>query len=258
MVGRKVEQEFPKRETVIGDVVLSVRNLNRGSMVQDINFEVHKGEILGIAGLVGAGRTEVARVIFGADKKESGVIEIHGVPRNINSPYDAKAHGIALLPEDRKLHGLLLEMPITYNITVTNFAKIKSKTGFLAKKPEREHSETFRDSLKIRTPSITQRVKFLSGGNQQKVVIAKWLFSDVDILIMDEPTRGIDVGAKYEIYLLMNELVEEGKSVILISSELNEIIGLSDRVVVMRDGRINALLNKEEITAERVLKAAIG
>jgi ABC-type sugar transport system ATPase subunit len=258
MVGRKLEQEFPKRNSTIGEVVLSVKSLNRGKMVQNINFDLHKGEILGIAGLVGAGRTEVARVIFGADKKGSGTIGIRGMQRHINSPKDAKSYGIALLPEDRKLHGLLLEMPISNNISLANFRKIKSKWGILAKKKEKEKSEKYRDSLQIKTPSITQRVKFLSGGNQQKVVIAKWLFSDADILIMDEPTRGIDVGAKYEIYLLMNKLVEQGKSVVLISSELNEIVALSDRVVVMREGRINAILEKNEISAENVLKAAIG
>ncbi|WP_038079019.1 sugar ABC transporter ATP-binding protein [Treponema primitia] len=258
MVGRKMDQEFPKRESAIGEVVMSVKNLNRGKMVRDISFDLRKGEILGIAGLVGAGRTEVARAIFGADKKETGTIEIHGKVQNIDSPYDAKSCGIALMPEDRKLHGLLLEMPITYNISLTNFLKVKSKFGTLTNRKERSHAESFRASLQIKTPSVTQRVKFLSGGNQQKVVIAKWLFSDVDILIMDEPTRGIDVGAKYEIYLLMNRLVQQGKSVILISSELNEIIALSDRVLVMRQGKINASFEKEDITAERVLKAAIG
>jgi ribose transport system ATP-binding protein len=258
MVGRKMDQEFPKRESSIGEVIMSVKNLNRGKMVRDINFDLHKGEILGIAGLVGAGRTEVARAIFGADKKESGAVEIHGKAQNINSPHDGKACGIALLPEDRKLHGLLLEMPITQNISLTNFPKLKTKIGTLTNKKERGYAETFRDSLQIKTPSVTQRVRLLSGGNQQKVVIAKWLFSDVDILIMDEPTRGIDVGAKYEIYLRMTQLVRQGKSIILISSELNEVIALSDRVLVMRQGKINAVLEKEEITAETVLKAAIG
>ncbi len=258
MVGRKLDQEFPKRESKTGEVVLRVQGLNRGKKVKNVSFELKKGEILGFAGLVGAGRTETVRLLFGADELADGTIEINGKKRIIKSPMDAKNCGIALLPEDRKNQGLLLEMPITQNISIVKLDKVKGHSGTLSVKKEKEVTKKYFSSLKIKAPSVTQRVYFLSGGNQQKVVIAKWLFSDADIFILDEPTRGIDVGAKYEIYLLMNELVAQGKSIILISSEMNEIIAMSDRILVMHDGEIRAELSKDEITPEKVLKYAIG
>jgi ABC-type sugar transport system ATPase subunit len=252
-----MDQEYPKRDTKPGEVILEVKKLNHGKKVQNVDFNLRKGEILGFAGLVGAGRTETVRAVFGADKKTSGEVKITGRTAVIHSPKHAKKEGVALLPEDRKLQGLILEMPLSNNISITNMSKVKIK-GLIASKKEKSAAEDYRKTLDSKTPSISQRVKFLSGGNQQKVVIAKWLFSDADIIIMDEPTRGIDVGAKYEIYVLMNQLVEQGKSIIFISSEMNEIVAMSDRVVVMRDGRVNAVLEAQQITAENVLHAAIG
>jgi ribose transport system ATP-binding protein len=258
MVGRKLDQEFPKREKKIGDVILRAKGLRRGDRVQDVSFELRRGEILGFAGLVGAGRTETMRLLFGADQMTAGSIELNGKQVHIKSPMEAKGEGIALLPEDRKKQGLLLELPITENISLVKLKKVMSKGNLINKKKEKDVAKGYFDSLKIKAPSVTQRVYFLSGGNQQKVVIAKWLFSDADIFILDEPTRGIDVGAKYEIYMLMNELVAQGKSIILISSEMNEIIAMSDRIMVMHDGKICAELNGEEITPENVLKHAIN
>jgi ribose transport system ATP-binding protein len=258
MVGRKLEQEFPVRESRIGEVILKVSGVSRGKKVRNVSFELRRGEILGFAGLVGAGRTETLRLLFGADELKEGSITINGQKKHIKSPLDAKNAGLALLPEDRKNQGLLLEMPITQNISIVKLDKIKGTFGTLSRKKEKDVAKKYMNSLKIKAPSATQRVYFLSGGNQQKVVIAKWLFSDADIFILDEPTRGIDVGAKYEIYLLMNELVSQGKSIILISSEMNEIIAMSDRVLVMHDGEIRAELGKDEITPETVLKHAIG
>lgn len=258
MVGRKLDQEFPKRESRIGEVILRADRLNCGGKVKNVSFELKKGEILGFAGLVGAGRTETMRLLFGADQMTSGSIKINGKPVRIKSPMEAKEKGIALLPEDRKKQGLLLELPITENISLVKLKKVMSKGNLINQKKEKEVAKGYFDSLKIKAPSVTQRVYFLSGGNQQKVVIAKWLFSDADIFILDEPTRGIDVGAKYEIYMLMNELVAQGKSIILISSEMNEIIAMSDRILVMHDGGICAELTAQDITPENVLKHAIS
>jgi ribose transport system ATP-binding protein len=257
MVGRRMDQEYPPRDSKPGEVILEVKNLNHGKKVQNVSFTLRKGEILGFAGLVGAGRTETKRAVFGSDKKTSGEVNLTGRAAFIRSPKSAKRQGLALLPEDRKLQGLILEMPLSHNISITNMKKVKTN-GLIAKRKEKSAAEGYRKTLDIKTPSISQRVKFLSGGNQQKVVIAKWLFSDADIIIMDEPTRGIDVGAKYEIYVLMNQLVAQGKSIIFISSEMNEIVAMSDRDVVMRDGKVNAVLEGAQIKAENVLHAAIG
>lgn len=257
MVGRKLNQEFPKRKSKIGEVVLRAKGLRHGKKVKNVSFELKKGEILGFAGLVGAGRTETMRLLFGADPMTTGSVEVRGKMVHIGNPLEAKEVGIALLPEDRKKQGLLLESPITENISLVKLKKVMTN-GLINRKREKEVAREYFKSLKIKAPSVTQRVNFLSGGNQQKVVIAKWLFSDADIFILDEPTRGIDVGAKYEIYLLMNELVAQGKSIILISSEMNEIIAMSDRIMVMHDGKICAELNGQEITPENVLKHAIN
>jgi ribose transport system ATP-binding protein len=259
MIGRKIDQEYPTRDTVPGEVVLRATGLNRGRKVRGVSLELRRGEVLGLSGLVGAGRTETVRLLFGADEMRGGSIEIGGAPRRIRSPIEAKKAGIALLPEDRKQQGLLLDLPITQNITVVNLDNVKAGGArVLSKSKEREAARHYFEALQIKAPSVTQKVFFLSGGNQQKVVIAKWLFSEADILIWDEPTRGIDVGAKYEIYLLMNELVAQGKSIILISSEMNEIVAMCDRVLVMREGEVRAELAGDEIKAETVLKYAIG
>ena len=256
MVGRSVDVDYPRRNIELGEVVLKLDNVTREGIVENISFELHKGEILGLAGLVGSGRTEIAEAIFGAEKYEGGVIEINGKKVVISSTADGKKNGIGLLTEDRKETGLVLEYDLIRNITITNLDKIK--TGpFLDSKKERAMSTELAQELGVKTPSMMQRARNLSGGNQQKVVFAKWLFSDVDILILDEPTRGIDVGAKYEIYLLMNKLVESGKSIIMISSELPEVLGMCDRLVVLSGGEKAGELSREEASAEAVMRLAI-
>lgn len=255
MVGRKMAEQFPERNTKIGDVVLEVKNLYAGDFLKDISLQLRQGEILGIAGLVGAGRTELARAIFGADEKQYGDIYIEGEKVEIKSPKIAKGKGIALIPEDRKQQGVLLKMSVGDNITL---ASIKSllRRGVVDRKKEKTQVNQFVEKLKIKTPTAKQLVKNLSGGNQQKVVLARWLSANSKILIFDEPTRGIDVGAKYEIYLLMNELVKNGHSIIMISSELPEVLGMSDRIIVMSDGRIAGELSIEEASQDRIMDIA--
>ena len=256
MVGRSVDVDYPKRNIELGEVVLKLDNVSREGIVENISFELRKGEILGLAGLVGSGRTEIAEAIFGAEHYDGGVLEVNGKKVVINSTYQGKKEGIGLLTEDRKETGLVLEYDLVRNISVTNLNKIK--TGpFLDKKKERALATELAKDLNVKTPSMMQLARNLSGGNQQKVVFAKWLFSDVDILILDEPTRGIDVGAKYEIYLLMNKLVEAGKSIIMISSELPEVLGMSDRLVVLSGGQKAGELSREEASAEAVMRLAI-
>ena len=256
MVGRSVDVDYPRRNTELGEVVLKLDNVSREGIVENISFELHKGEILGLAGLVGSGRTEIAEAIFGAEHYDGGIIEIGGKKVVISSTADGKKNGIGLLTEDRKETGLILGYDLIRNITVTNLDKIK--TGpFLDAKKERAMATELAQELGVKTPSMMQIARNLSGGNQQKVVFAKWLFSDVDILILDEPTRGIDVGAKYEIYLLMNKLVEAGKSIIMISSELPEVLGMCDRLVVLSGGEKAGELSREEASAEAVMRLAI-
>ena len=257
MVGRTIYED-PKAASAVADdapVVLEVKNLKAGSSVKDVSFQLRKGEILGFSGLMGAGRTEVARLLFGADKKESGTIFVNGKEVTINSPQDAIREGIGYLSEDRKRFGCIVDMTIADNTVMTNLDHhIK---GFLIDDREIvKVSDEFVASLKTKTPSSKQLVRNLSGGNQQKVVIAKWLEQNSDILIFDEPTRGIDVGAKSEIYTLMNDLVAQGKSIIMISSELTEILRMSDRIVVMCEGRKTGELDISQATQERILALA--
>jgi len=252
MVGRSVDMEFPKRNVIPGEVVLEVQNLTRRGLVKGVSFNLRKGEVLGLAGLVGSGRTELAEALFGAEKHDDGVIIIKGKKVAIHSTYDGKSNSIGFLTEDRKETGLVLDYNIAKNITITNLPKI-SKNGILINRLEKQYAQQFADDLGIRTPSINQLTINLSGGNQQKVVLAKWLFSNVDILILDEPTRGIDVGAKYEIYLLINKLAEQGKSIIMISSELPEVLGMCDRVIVLNAGVKKGELMKEEMSPEAVM-----
>ncbi len=257
MVGRVIYEE-PKAESNMpadAEIVLQVDELNAGRMVRDISFTLRRGEILGFAGLMGAGRTETARAIFGADKIESGRIKINGKIVNISSPMDAVSHGIGYLSEDRKRYGLATGLSVTDNAILASYNMYEHGLFIHAKHIEKVTRE-FVDKLKIKTPSLDQLLKNLSGGNQQKVVIAKWLIKNSDILIFDEPTRGIDVGAKSEIYTLMNELVKEGKSIIMISSELQEILRMSDRIVVMCEGKITGELPIEGATQERIMKYA--
>ena len=257
MVGRTIYEDPKAASTVAADapVVLEVEHLNAGSSVKDVSFKLHKGEILGFSGLMGAGRTEVARLLFGADQKDSGTIRIKGKEVTIKSPQDAIANGIGYLSEDRKRYGCIVDMTIANNTVMTNLdAYIHS--GLINDGEIVKASDRFVASLKTKTPSSKQLVRNLSGGNQQKVVIAKWLEQNSDILIFDEPTRGIDVGAKSEIYRLMNDLVAQGKSIIMISSELTEVLRMSDRIVVMCEGRKTGELDISQATQERILALA--
>lgn len=257
MVGReiyeKVENTGFEKER---EVVLKVEGLNRGNKIKDVSFELKKGEILGFAGLMGAGRTEVARAIFGADQKESGTIYMNNEKITIHNPSDAVKHGIGYLSEDRKRYGLVLGLDIETNNVLPSFKRYLNKLGFVKENKTKVAAEVQVESLDIKTPSIKQEVKNLSGGNQQKVVIAKWLTRDCDILIFDEPTRGIDVGAKGEIYRLLNDLAAQGKSIIMISSELQEIMRMSHRIIVMREGKITGELYPEEATQEKIMEYA--
>lgn len=257
MIGREITNIYPKRgKTVSDEVVLKVENLSHKEVYKNVCFELRKGEVLGMAGLVGAGRTEIARGIFGIDYKDGGNIYVNGEKVSINSPADAIKHGICYLSEDRKTEGLMGNMSVMLNISAANLDKFL-KNGIISKKQEEEVSDELVKALKVKTPDLNQIVFNLSGGNMQKVVLAKWLNTNVDIFIFDEPTRGIDVGAKYEIYQLINKLVEQGKSVIMISSELPEVMGMSDRILVIRQGEISASLDIEEMTPNDFIKYAI-
>lgn len=257
MVGREIFVEKQKDLECVDNLLttLEVRGLNAGAMVRDISFQAHAGEILGFAGLVGAGRTETARAIFGADPHSSGEILIHGKKVNIRSPRDAVQNGIAYLSEDRKRFGLALGMDVEVNTSMASIKKL-SRFGIIDFARCRRSAQQQAKELAIKTPSLQQLVKFLSGGNQQKVVLAKWLTSEADIIIFDEPTRGIDVGAKTEIYKLLNKLADAGKTIIVISSELPEIIRCCHRVLVMCEGQITGEVTKDDINQETIMKYA--
>jgi len=257
MVGREIfETRHAREDTSQRENILEVRNLSRGRMVKDVSFDLRRGEILGFAGLMGAGRTETMRLIFGADPMEAGEIFIKGKKIAIRNTKDAVENGIGYLSEDRKRFGLALNMTVKENTVMAAIGKFLKIFGVLDEKKQRSVAVQYAERLKTKTPSIEQQVKNLSGGNQQKVVIGKWLVRDCDILIFDEPTRGIDVGAKSEIYKLLNELAERGKSIIMVSSELPEILRMSHRVVVMCEGRITATLDAEESTQEKIMHYA--
>jgi ribose transport system ATP-binding protein len=257
MVGRKVAQDQrPENRTISTEIVLRVEHLSDRHLLKDVSFELRKGEILGFAGLMGAGRTELARAIMGADPKTVGQIYLHGNEVKIKRPSDAVAAGIGYLSEDRKRFGLLLGQDITFNIILSSIPTFSNKFGFLKVKSAAGIARAAIEQLRVRTPSERQFVKNLSGGNQQKVVIAKWLTRDCDVLIFDEPTRGIDVGAKDEIYRLLTKLAEEGKSIIMISSELPEILRLSDRIAVMCDGRLTALIDNKDANQTIIMEFA--
>ncbi|HEY5670502.1 MAG TPA: sugar ABC transporter ATP-binding protein [Anaerolineales bacterium] len=257
MVGRTIYETAPELpENPDQDIVLEVRNINRGKVLKDVSFNLKKGEILGFAGLIGAGRTELARAIFGADAYDSGEVIIKGQRVNIKSPGDAVTHGIGYLSEDRKRYGLTLGMDVKENIAMAAMKNFLNWFGWVDFKKTVVRGQEMVKALNIKTPNLEQQVKFLSGGNQQKVVIGKWLTADTEILIFDEPTRGIDVGAKSEIYKLLNDLAHQGKAIIMISSELPEILRMSHRVVVMCEGRVTGILNAGEATQESIMKYA--
>ncbi len=257
MVGRVIYEDPKTQSNVAKDapVVLKVEHLNAGKMVRDVSFELRKGEILGFSGLMGAGRTETARALFGADPVDSGEVYVNGQKVTIKNPMDAVKCGIGYLSEDRKRFGIVVQKTVAENSTMADLDHYMSGI-FINKKKENEVAQKYVDSLKTKTPSVDQLVVNLSGGNQKKVVIAKWLVRNCDILIFDEPTRGIDVGAKSEIYHLMNELVAEGKSIIMISSEMTEILRMSDRIVVMCEGRKTGEMDISEATQENIMHAA--
>ncbi len=258
MVGRPLEAEFPKRNSQPGAIKLRVENLNRGHRVRDVSFSVRAGEILGIAGLVGSGRSETMRAIIGADRKDCGRIEIDGREVVIREPREAIQRGICLLSEDRKNEGLVLMHSALENFSLPNLVSFTRK-GRIDRRAERESFLTYVDRLQIKLSDPDQKAGSLSGGNQQKIVLAKWLARNTDIIIIDEPTRGIDVGAKYEIYLLMNQLAAAGKAIIMVSSELPEILGMSDRILVMHEGAIcGEITDVASATQESILKLAIS
>lgn len=257
MVGRELTDEFPKEPVELGAERLRVDGLSRAGAFHDICFSVRAGEIVGLTGLVGAGRTEVARAIFGADSFDTGTVFLDGRPVSIRSPHEAIENGIGLLTEDRKNQGLILGMTLRENTTLSNLKTLV--TGWLIdRRKERSVAEKFVDELSIKTPSVEQVVQNLSGGNQQKVVLAKWLFTDSRVLIFDEPTRGIDIGAKIEIYKLINGLVRKGVAILLISSELPEVLGMSDRVLVMHEGKLAGELTRDEASQEAIMRLATG
>jgi len=256
MVGRELEQEYPKIELKRGEEILKVESVN-SDLLKNVNLTVHRGEILGLAGLVGAGRSELARIIFGADPKENGSIYFEGKEIHPRSPREAIDLGIGLLTEDRNKYGLIMQMNVRENISLSNLNDVV-KGLFINRSKENSISKKFTNDLRIKTPSIEQEVENLSGGNRQKVVLARWLFTKSKLLIFDEPTVGIDVGIKYEIYNLINQLAKDGIGVIVISSDLPELLGISDRVAVMCEGKLAGVLSRSEATQEKIMTLATG
>jgi ribose transport system ATP-binding protein len=258
MVGRKIDEGArPTAREHLGDpIVLDVRGLSTRSLLKDVTFQLHKGEILGFAGLMGAGRTETARALIGADPRDGGAITVHDREARITQPADAVKLGIGYLSEDRKLLGLMLEQDVTFNTVLASLGRYANAIGWMSDGRAKDKTKHYVGTLRVKTPSISQVVKLLSGGNQQKVVIARWLLRDCDVLIFDEPTRGIDIGAKEEIYRLMQQLAADGKSIIVISSELPEILRVANRIVVMAGGRIMGTLRNEEASQEKIMHIA--
>lgn len=258
MVGRTIEDQFPYRVVEKGDLALEVKDLSCKEGVKNASFTLRKGEILGVAGLMGSGRTELAKTIFGEYKKTSGEIKLNGSHINVGCIDDAISKGICYLSEDRKKEGCILGMPVGENMTLCNLKKYENNFKVINKKEETKDIEYYIKKINIKTPSKDQIIKNLSGGNQQKVILAKWLMLSPEVLIIDEPTRGIDVGAKKEIYELLNELKASGKAIIMISSDLPEVLGISDRIMVMSEGRISGELSREEANQESIMKLAVG
>ena len=259
MVGRSLEEKFPDRTSVPSDeIIFSAQGLSRAGVFRDVSFTLRRGEILGFAGLMGAGRTEVARAIFGADPLDAGTVTLHGRTLTITSPRDAIAAGLAYLSEDRKAQGLAVKMTVDANMTLANMEAVSNRFGVIDFARHAKATRQYIDLLNIRTPSIKQPVRLLSGGNQQKIIIGKWLFRKSKLLFFDEPTRGIDVGAKLAIYRIMDELAANGIGVVLISSELPEILGMTDRVAVFHQGRITGVLETAKTDQEEIMRYASG
>ncbi len=258
MVGRTIEDQFPYKEVEKGETVLKVQNLSFTNQVKNASFEVKSGEILGVAGLMGSGRTELAKTIFGEYRYDGGEVYVDGTKVDIKSPKDAIENGICYLSEDRKKEGLILSMSVAENITLSNLKKYETSIKSLKKSEENKDVDEYIKKLKIKTPNKEQLIKNLSGGNQQKAILAKWLLLSPKVLIVDEPTRGIDVGAKKEIYELLNQLKAMGKAIIMISSDLPEVLGISDRIMVMSEGKISGELTRQEASQEAVMKLAVG
>jgi ABC-type sugar transport system ATPase subunit len=257
MVGRSIANIFPKRKVLTGDVALQVNRLRQAEVgLHDISFQVRCGEILGFAGLVGSGRTELARTLFGLTPVSADVV-VFGNAVTIQSPADAIAAGIAYLPEDRRQHGVILEMPIAQNISMADLAQV-SQNGLIQLDAEEALAEGYRESLRVKAPDVKVSVGSLSGGNQQKVALARWLATKPKIMILDEPTQGVDVGSKAEIHELIMQLAEQGMAVILISSELPEVMGMSDRIAVFHQGTIAGIVDRNDVTQERLMALAFG
>jgi ribose transport system ATP-binding protein len=256
MVGRTMDQMFPKQAVEIGKKVLSIQGLSRGKKVRNVSFQLCQGEILGLAGLVGAGRTETVRALFGIDKKDAGEVWLDGQSVDLLSPQVSIQAGLGFVPEDRKLQGLILNMTVCQNVTLASLKQL-ARALVIHRSAERTVTERFVKQLRIRTPGIRQLVKHLSGGNQQKVVLAKWLALHPKVLILDEPTRGIDVGAKAEIHALISQFAQQGMGVILISSELPELLGMCDRILVMSNGTITGKFSREEADQEKIMASAV-
>jgi rhamnose transport system ATP-binding protein len=257
MVGRDLDAMFPKTDAPTGEVVLDVQHLSREGVFHDISFQVRRGEIVALAGLVGAGRTEVARAIFGIDKRSSGIVTVRGERLPNGKPLAAMNAGVALVPEDRRQQGLVMDLGIDHNIALASLGRLR-RFGLIRRADERKLATAWADRLRLRFARMRNAVSTLSGGNQQKVVLAKWLARNPTLLIIDEPTRGIDVGTKAEVHRILNGLVADGLAVLMISSELPEVLGMADRVIVLREGRITAELTRAEADEDSVLRAAIG
>lgn len=258
MIGRELSNLFPSRHAQIGDTVLTVQGLNAGAMVRDVSFTLRAGEVLGFAGLVGAGRTETMRAVFGADHRDSGRIVLKGREISPNSPKEAIREGIGLLPEDRKAQGVLLEMSVRVNGTLRPDSPYVNQFGFIDGRGEARGVQALVDQLAVKTASVESNVGDLSGGNQQKVALMKWVGMGSDVLIVDEPTRGVDVGAKIEIYNVINHLAQKGVGMIVVSSEMTELIGICDRVIVMREGRIAGEVTGDDIREDKMISLAMG
>ncbi len=258
MVGRDVGEFFAKTSSEHGDLLMSVKNLSKEGVFTDMNFDIHRGEVLGFAGLVGSRRTDVGLALFGIEPADSGEIIFDGSIQEVHSPQKALRIGIAYMSEDRRKLGLSMPMSITVNMTLPTLNRYLTSLGLVIRADERETAEQFRDSLSIRTPSIETAIEDLSGGNQQKVMLSKWLNANPKLLILDEPTRGVDVGAKADVHRIIDELAENGLAIIMISSDLPEVLAMSDRVLVMREGRQMAIFSRDEAEQETIMRAAMG